>query len=80
MSELESLRYSNLRSDISKHIDKMAALVELLRAMDTTLDETLVIGILVASIDVTQLQPVTAAIKTLSEDKLSWEDVSGRLI
>lgn len=58
----------------------MVALAEQLCAMSTTLDNRLVAGILVSSIDVFQLQPVSAAIKTLSEYRLSLEDVTGWLI
>lgn len=80
MLELVSFQYSSLRSDIYRQIDKMEALVEQLRAIDIALDENMFIGILVEFIDFIQLPPVTAAIKTPSEDKLSWEGVIVRLI
>lgn len=80
MAELVSLKYGNLRDDISKHIDRMAGLLEQLRSMNTVLDDALAIGILVASIEVSELSAVTAAIKTLAEKDLVWEDVSSRLI
>lgn len=80
MSELVSVRYSTLRDDIDKHIDKMAGLIEQLRSMGSTFDEALAIGILVASITVPDLLPATAAIKTLTEKDATWELVSGRLI
>lgn len=38
------------------------------------------IAILVSSIEVKSLRPVTAAIKTLAEDDLIWEAVTERLI
>lgn len=44
------------------------------------LDSTLEVGLLIYSVDVPQLQPVTAAIKTLAKDKISWEAVTSRLI
>lgn len=80
MLQLVLLWYSNLEPDNSKHIGKMAELVEQPRAMGTALDDTLEMGILVASINVIELQLVTAEIETLSEDTLSGEDVTGRLI
>ena len=80
MSELVSLRYTSIKDDMDKHIDKMAGLIEQLRAMGSIFDDALAIGILVASIDVSELLPATAAIKTLSDKEVKWEDVSSRLI
>lgn len=80
MSELVSMRYVSLRSDMSTHVYKMAGLIEQLLAMGTSFDDALAVGILVASIDVTELSPVTASIETLSNDKITWEAVSTRLI
>ena len=37
-------------------------------------------GILVASIQVPELAPVTASIKTLSDDRITWHSVTSRLI
>ena len=80
MTELVSMRYTNIRDDMSVHIDKMAGLVEQLRSMGTTMDDTLAIGILVSSIEVTELLAVTASIKTLAESDINWEAVSSRFI
>ena len=80
MVELVSLRYRGVRSDISKHIDKMASLLEQLRAMNAIIDDPLAVGILLASIDVEELGPVVAAIKTLSEESVKWDGVAERLI
>ena len=80
MSELVSMRYTSIRDDMARHVDRMAALIEQLRSMKTTLDDSLAIGILVASIDVPSLLPITAAIKTLAESDINWEDVTSRLI
>lgn len=63
-----------------KNIDKMDGLIEQLRAMGTTFDESLAIGILVASIDVAEVHPATAETETFSEQDVDWEDVSFRLI
>ena len=80
MSELVSIRYTTIKDDIAKQIDLLAGIIEQLRAMGTTFDDALAIGILVASIDVTELMPATAAIKTLTDKDMKWEEISGRLI
>lgn len=80
MTELISMRYVNLKKDIGTHIDQMAAVLEQLESMETKLPDELAIALLVSSIDVPELSPVTAAIKTLSDDKAKWEDVTARLI
>lgn len=48
--------------------------------MDTVFDDSLDIGILVASIEVSELFSVTAATKTFADKDLTWEDVSIHLI
>lgn len=66
MSELVSVRYSTVKDDIDKHIDKMAGIIEPLRSMGSTFEDALAIEILVASITATERMPTTAAIKTIS--------------
>lgn len=61
---------------MDKHFDKLKEIIEQLRAMETVFHEFLVIGILVASIDVPKLNPVTAAKITFAEKDVIWEDVS----
>lgn len=78
--ELMSNKFVSVDDDIARHIDRLAGLLEQLQGMGTKLDKTLQIGILVASIQVPELAPVTAAIKTLAEDDLKWDAVSSRLI
>ena len=68
MVELVSLRYSSLRSDITKHVDRMASINEQLAAMKTIMDESLKVGILIASIETDEVRPVVAAIKTLADE------------
>lgn len=80
MSKLVSVRFSNPKAGIEKHIDAMAALLEQLKAMNAKMDDSLAVGILIASIDVPDLKPVVAAIKTLSDSVATWETVSERLI
>ena len=80
MVELVSIRYNSMKGSIPLHVENIASLVEHRKFMCTTLDDPLVIGILVASITVDELRPASAAVKTLSDDKLKWEDVIDRLI
>lgn len=63
-----------------KHFDKMAALLEKLRRMKETIDDSLAVGILLAPIEVKELAPVVVASKTLAEADITWDGVSDRLI
>lgn len=75
MSELVSMHYCKVPSDMTMQIDKMAALLEQLRSMKATIDDSMAIGILLASIEVQELAPVVAAIKTLSENNVTWTEL-----
>lgn len=48
--------------------------------MDAKMDDSLAVGILISSIDLPELKPVVAAIKTLSDNDATWETISERLI
>lgn len=72
MSELMSLRYTSISDDLTAHINNIAALVEQLKSMDIVIQDVMSVGILLASIEVPELFPVTAAIKTLAEEDVSW--------
>ena len=50
MSKMVSIRYISLREDLSGHIDRMAGLLETLKAMRNPLHDSLAIEVLVASI------------------------------
>jgi len=80
MTELVSLRYMSVNKDMSTHVDKMAGILEQLAAMDTRIQDELAVALLVASIEAPELEAVTAAIKTLSDDTATWDDVTQRLI
>lgn len=71
MSELVSVQYKNVGEDIEKHIDGVAELLEQLGSMDAVLSDVLAFGILVASIEVMELAPVTATIKTIAEKNIT---------
>lgn len=78
--KLVFVRYSSLKESMPRHVDKIAALVVQIHFMGTTLDETLVTGIIVASITVDELKMAWAAFKKFFGDKLKWKDVTARLI
>lgn len=80
MGELVSMRYTSIRDDMSKHVDSLAGLVEQLANIGAPLDSTLAVRILVASVHVDTLMPVTGYIKTPADKDLNWKDVSARLI
>lgn len=80
MAELVSVKYSNPAKDIRKHIDKLAGLVAQLKAMKTAIDDTIAVGILLASIQVPALAATIAAVKTLADTDMTWDTVATRLI
>ena len=80
MTELMGLRYESIRKDLGAHVDRMDGIFEKLDDMQTSIPGELRIAILIASIDASELIPMTAALKTLSDDEANWEDVSARLI
>ena len=48
--------------------------------MDVKIDNAIHIGVLIASIYILELGPVTAAVKNLAEKDITWETVTERLI
>ncbi|KAI0557113.1 gag-polypeptide of LTR copia-type [Gracilaria domingensis] len=80
MTELIALRYLNTKQGMGKHIDKMKGILEKLEAMNTKIPKELAIAILISSIDASELIPITAALKTLTDDSATWDTVSARLI
>lgn len=62
------------------NIDSMDGLIKTLQQIRSTFDESLEIGILVASINVSNSMSAVAAIKTLNEKGIKWEHVSSRFI
>lgn len=79
MSDLITMKFTSLRSDLPMHIDQMRATIEQLKAMSVTIEDSFAVTILVASIEVAALRPATTAIKTLAEDDLKWDTVAERL-
>ena len=66
LTEFVSARFVNIKSDITKHIDRMAYILEQLKAMDVQIDNSMQVCVLLASVYVLELGPVTAVIKTLA--------------
>ena len=80
ITELVSERYKTVRQDMAKHVDRMAGIIEELKNMGLTLDATLTVGLLLESVEASELTAVAAAIKTQAETELKWESVTARLI
>ena len=80
MAEFVSLHYTDRTNNIATHIDRMASLVAKLKSMSLPIDDTMAIGVLVASIKVASLAPVVAAIKTIPASDMTWDTVASRLI
>lgn len=79
-SEIVLIRFMSIESDLAKHVDRLAGLIDKLRGIGTMFGGQLAKGIFVSSIDVEHLLPACAAIKTLVYKDLSRGYVSSRLI
>lgn len=79
MSELIYTRCTILRNDMEKHIDKFVG-IDPRRTIRGMFDDSLAFGILVASIDVPEIYPATAAMIALPDEDINSEAVSARLI
>ena len=80
MTELISMRYDNLKRSMGVHIDQMAGLLEQLHSMNTPIPDELSIALLISSLHVEELAPISAAVKTLSDADVTWEKVTARLL
>ena len=80
MTELINLRYDSIKKSMGTHIDQMAATLEQLEGMKTPIPDELSIALLIASIQVPELTAVAAAVKTMSDDSMTWEKVTARLL
>ena len=70
MVELVCLRFTNARSEITKYIDRMVAVLQQLAAIKANIDEGLQVGMIIASIDVVEMRPVVAALKILADAEI----------
>lgn len=80
MTKLVSTKYCNEGSSISKHIDRMSALVEQLHGMKADTERLLAITFLVVPIELDGLRAVTKAIKRKAEKDLTWDFMAERLV
>lgn len=71
-----SLKFVTVRSDMSKHIEKISALIEQMQEKNEKVDETLAVGIILASIEFEELRHAVATIKKLLEENIKWESVT----
>ena len=76
MVDLVSHRFNNPRSDITKQIDRMAAVLQQLAAIKAIMDEGLQVEMLVASIDFVEMRAVVACLKTLADVEVKWDSVA----
>ena len=58
----------------------MADVIEQLESMNTPIPSELAIALLISSIDAVEMQPITAAVKTLPDAEATREKVKARLI
>ena len=80
MADLVSMKFRSSGRSLASHIDKMAGLLEKLKSMKSDVDDVLATGILLAFVDVPELNPVIAALKTLAEEDITWDTVTTRLL
>jgi hypothetical protein len=77
MAELKSLRYKS--GDMSDYVDRYAALLDRLESMDSKIQPELAIIKFMHSMN-GKYEANVAALRTLGDEKLTWEDVTTRLI
>jgi gag-polypeptide of LTR copia-type len=77
MAELQALRYKS--GDMSDYVDRYAALLDRLESVDSKVPHELAIIMFMHSMN-GKYEAYIAAIRTLGDDKLTWEDVTTRLI
>ena len=77
MAELQALRYKS--SDMSDYVDRYAAILDRLESMDSKVPPELAIIMFMHSMN-GKYEATIAALRTLGDEKLTWEDVTTRLI
>ncbi len=78
MKELQSLRYRR-GMDMGEYVDTFASVVERLAAMDAQIDEQWQVSLFLTSVE-EQFETVVAALRTISNESVTWEAVTSRLI
>ena len=77
IAELHNLRYKN--GDMGEYVDRYAALLDRLEAMNAKIPTELAIIMFLHSMN-GKFEATIAALKTMSDDSLTWEDVTARMI
>ena len=77
MSELQSLRYKS--GDMGEYIDRYTGLHDRLESMAAKVPEELAIIMFLHSMN-GKFEAIIAAIRTMGDEKLTWDDVTARLL
>lgn len=77
IAELQGLRYKS--GDMSDYVDTFAALLDGLEAMDAPVPHELAIIMFLHSMS-GHFEATVSALRTLGEDRLTWDDVTTRLV
>jgi hypothetical protein len=77
IAELHNLRYKN--GDMGEYVDIYAALLDRLEAMNAKIPTELAIIMFLHSMN-GKFEATIAALKTMSDDSLTWNDVTARMI
>jgi gag-polypeptide of LTR copia-type len=77
MAELQALRYKS--GDMSDYVDRYAASLDRLESMDSKVPPELEIIMFMHSMN-RKYEATIAALRTLGDEELTWEDVTTRLL
>jgi gag-polypeptide of LTR copia-type len=77
MSELQSLRYKS--GDTGENIDRYTGLMDRLESISAKVPEELAIIMFLHSMN-GKIEAIIATIRTMGDDKLTWDDVTARLL
>jgi hypothetical protein len=77
MAELQTLRYKS--GDMAEYVDKYTALLDRLDAMSARVPSKLAVITFLHSMN-GKYEATIAALRTLGDDELNWDDVTARLI
>ena len=81
-TRLQQMNYSTSIS-MSEYVDRMEVIFNRMEGMGCTIDESMKVAILLASFgdkSVSSYGPVISALETLSDDNLTWETTTSRLL
>ena len=78
MSELNDMSYAR-NADMSEYVDNYTSLLDRLETMDAKVPQPLAVIMFLSSMR-GQFEATVAALRTMGDDELSWDDVTSRLI